>query len=284
VPPHVHRGLLRLYLIVAVPWVAWFGYIAYKANVSLNYEFSQGREFGRLLGILDDADPATPQTPATRYARHELGAMALVWDAKTNDEISEHIVKAIELNDARLTSAIYALLAGAAPALLYPVFLWVLAGFSKPAPITNDARPGQQFGGVSPQRQLDPKPKPIREPNTLPHGPRGSRTDLMAVWLVRAMVVCLFVLYGTALRSAEFQPSILNLIKGFLTGVLVIGLSLLIGRLGPVLNEQSRGRWAATEVSLGTISEAICPIFWSRLMRFRGLRGIRDQPAQGAPA
>jgi hypothetical protein len=26
VPPHVRRGLLRLYLAVATPWVAWFGY------------------------------------------------------------------------------------------------------------------------------------------------------------------------------------------------------------------------------------------------------------------
>jgi hypothetical protein len=150
-PEHLRRGLLRLYLVVAVPWVVWFGYITYKANVSLSYNFSQLREFGGLSAILDDADPAIPQTPETRYARHELVVMALVWGAKTNDEISEHIFKAIELNDARLTTAIYALIAGLAPPLLYPIFLWVLAAFRHSEPITSEPRPAQEVEDGSPQ-------------------------------------------------------------------------------------------------------------------------------------
>jgi hypothetical protein len=29
VPRHIRRGLIRLYLVVAIPWIAWFGYKAY---------------------------------------------------------------------------------------------------------------------------------------------------------------------------------------------------------------------------------------------------------------
>jgi len=29
VPRHIRRGLIRLYILVAVPWIAWFGYMAY---------------------------------------------------------------------------------------------------------------------------------------------------------------------------------------------------------------------------------------------------------------
>jgi hypothetical protein len=31
VSPHVRRGLLRLYIAITIPWVAWFGYVAYGA-------------------------------------------------------------------------------------------------------------------------------------------------------------------------------------------------------------------------------------------------------------
>jgi hypothetical protein len=223
-PSHIRRGLIRLYVILLIPWVGWFGYMACRANASLNSNFSQAREFGRLSIILDDADPATPQTPATRYARHELGFMASVWDAKTNDEIGEHIEAAIEYSEVRLTMAIYALLGGAAPPLLYPVFVWAVAGFRKPASTSNDAP------CTSPEREASRKPPPIREPNAAP--PHDHREGLTKIWLVRATVVCLFVLNGIALRSPELHPSIPTLIKGFIAGLMAIGLSLLIGRLG----------------------------------------------------
>jgi hypothetical protein len=29
VPRHIRRGLIRLYLVVAIPWIAWFGYMTY---------------------------------------------------------------------------------------------------------------------------------------------------------------------------------------------------------------------------------------------------------------
>ena len=54
----------------------------------------------------------------------------------------------------------------------------------------------------------------------------------MMIWFVRAMVICLFVFYGTALRSPQLQPTVPNLIAGFFTGLMMIGFSLLIGRIG----------------------------------------------------
>jgi hypothetical protein len=32
VPRHIRRGLIRLYLVVAVPWIAWFGYKTYTST------------------------------------------------------------------------------------------------------------------------------------------------------------------------------------------------------------------------------------------------------------
>ena len=32
VPPHVRKGLLRLYVAIAVPWVAWVGYKIHDAR------------------------------------------------------------------------------------------------------------------------------------------------------------------------------------------------------------------------------------------------------------
>jgi hypothetical protein len=34
VPPHVRRGLQRLYVAIAIPWVAWFSYAAYESHSS----------------------------------------------------------------------------------------------------------------------------------------------------------------------------------------------------------------------------------------------------------
>lgn len=39
VPRHIRRGLIRLYIAVAVPWVAWFGYMA-SASTYRSREFA----------------------------------------------------------------------------------------------------------------------------------------------------------------------------------------------------------------------------------------------------
>jgi hypothetical protein len=69
------------------------------------------------------------------------------------------------------------------------------------------------------------------------------------IWLVRAMVVCLFVFYGTALRSQQLQPTVPNLIAGFFTGLMMIGFSLLIGRIGRTI----RAKWPGGAKRAGNV-------------------------------
>jgi hypothetical protein len=134
VPHHIRRGLIRVYVALLIPWVAWFGYAAHEADISVNFAFSQLREFGRLSAMIEEAKTAA----TVEHARRELGLMAMTWGhAKTQVEINHNIDEAVERDTDRLTTAIYALLAGVAPPLLYPIFLWLLAGFRKSAPDAN---------------------------------------------------------------------------------------------------------------------------------------------------
>lgn len=145
VPHNIRRGLLRLYVILLIPWAAWFSYTAYTANRNLVFDFDQGKEWARLDGMLEDnVGKGNPNgAEIIGYARRELGLMAEVWDAHhSTDEISTHIDESIGQNTSRLTNSIYALLAAIAPPFLYPIFLWVVAGFRKTKPISNE-RPAQ---------------------------------------------------------------------------------------------------------------------------------------------
>ena len=118
--------------------------MAYEANASINYDYSQYREFGRLSAEFHESkDPGS-----VREARLGLEVMAAArdiggdWNEKTVHEMNEvvnkigkYIDEEVNHDSTRLTNAIYALLAAAAPPLLYPIFLWLLAGFRKSAPI-----------------------------------------------------------------------------------------------------------------------------------------------------
>ncbi len=143
VPPHIRRGLIRLYVIVFVPWVAWFGHTVYKANHSMTYDFSQLKEFGQYEGQLydfyqmNDVDKKRNEF-VRKQATSGLELLGGNWDARTHDEISERINASIDRSRDRLTTAIYALLAGAILPFLYPFFLWVVAGFRKSTPDTSD--------------------------------------------------------------------------------------------------------------------------------------------------
>ena len=135
VPHYVRRGLIRLYVVAFIPWTIWFGYDAYKANSAIRFETSQHKEYLRLLDYLDDHTETEFAQAHMRYARRELGLIASNWgDATTHDEILKRITKALETDRDRLATAIYALLAGVALPLLYPIFVWVLAGFRKSGP------------------------------------------------------------------------------------------------------------------------------------------------------
>jgi hypothetical protein len=52
------------------------------------------------------------------------------------------------------------------------------------------------------------------------------------VWLIRGIAVGLFVLYGPLLRPQSHDPLSMKLLTGFLTGLFVIGVAALIGKLG----------------------------------------------------
>ncbi len=149
VPRHIRRGLIRLYVIVLIPWIAWFGYTAYRANASINYDYSQLREFGRLSAVFNESkDPAS-----IRDARLGLELLSATWTTEGDwnektlhemdeviNEIGKQIDEAVDYNSARFTTAIYALLAGVAPPLLYPIFLWLLVGFRKSPLVTSEAQ------------------------------------------------------------------------------------------------------------------------------------------------
>ena len=148
VPPHIRRGLIRLYLILIIPWVIWSGYTAYEANKGLAIRNSLLDEFlNYSYEMLDDK--TTPLSAFERRrienARSALGRMASLWDPRptTNDEIEERINKDRSYLTNRLTTSIYAMLAAAMPLLLYPIFLWILAGFQKLTPDPSEVqRPG----------------------------------------------------------------------------------------------------------------------------------------------
>jgi hypothetical protein len=132
VPPHIRTGLIRLYLVLTIPWLIWNGYAAYKAYNSLTFDYSIREDFVRLSATLDES-LRDPKTPATRIAevRRELGVMASTWDANTIDEIEKRIEESIDHNTRSFTFAIYAILGAVTAPLLYPIFLWILAGFRK---------------------------------------------------------------------------------------------------------------------------------------------------------
>jgi hypothetical protein len=128
VPHHIRRGLLTLYVILVVPWTIWFGYVAYNAHATINFDLSQSENVSSLLDQLNDpTELANRETAASELARFRS-----VWKARTNDEINERIWEALQLNGGRLTIAIYAALAGIVPIILYPIgvmIVWLCSWF-----------------------------------------------------------------------------------------------------------------------------------------------------------
>jgi hypothetical protein len=124
-PPHIHGGLVRLYAILFIPWILYFGYAIYEENAHLDFNGDQPKRVD--LWVLQvDSDPIRAD-----YAIYWARGMIIDWKVTGYDDISELINEERERTSDRLTVAIYALLAGIAPAMLYPLFLWVVAGFRK---------------------------------------------------------------------------------------------------------------------------------------------------------
>jgi hypothetical protein len=131
VPRHVRKGLTRAYAVIAIPWVIWFGYSAYNEYASYNSMTSQIRKLFKLEERLEDPTISQGQR---ENIRETLAKMATDWDVKNQDDVADRMLDYRDENIGnRFTMAIYAVLAALIPPLLYPIFIWVLAGFRKPA-------------------------------------------------------------------------------------------------------------------------------------------------------
>jgi hypothetical protein len=127
VPPHLRRGLLRLYIAINLPWIAWFGYELYDAN----RQYQSARGFLKI--VWNDRLIGRP----TAYDEPEL----LEW--ATDQE-------------RRRTLAIRALpvMPAGAP-ILYLFVVWVITGFRKSEPHTTETPRTRGLGISSPTSVWD---------------------------------------------------------------------------------------------------------------------------------
>jgi hypothetical protein len=121
---HIRRGLLRLYLVVLVPWIAWWAYDAYSIRRSIHYNQAQIDRVLKYESRLQDS-------PTDRSALEELSLMRTVWEANSNDELKTRIMEERDKGFDEIDKPIFALLGAAFPVLLMPFGLWIAAGFSK---------------------------------------------------------------------------------------------------------------------------------------------------------
>lgn len=137
VPRHVRKGLTRVYAVIAIPWEIWFGYSAYKEYARYNAMTSRLDALFKLEERL--RDPTISQGQRENISER-LAQMASDWDAKDQNETADHMLDYRDHDIGnRFTIAIYALLAALIPPLLYPIFIWVLAGFRRSQPASTKA-------------------------------------------------------------------------------------------------------------------------------------------------
>jgi hypothetical protein len=73
---------------------------------------------------------ASPQAKA--YARSDLVVPMTVREAKSLDDLRQKIQRNIDTTSDRLNRMIHFFLDGFVPLLLYPIAIWVYAGFREP--------------------------------------------------------------------------------------------------------------------------------------------------------
>jgi hypothetical protein len=129
IPNNIRLGLVRLYAVLFVPWAIWFGYTAYEMPRNIRFDRSQLREYYQLTETLNDRDaPPAKRESARRYLSEIHSNYE---DHYTNDELEKRIWRKVDESEARLTTAVYAVLAGLILPMLYPIVVWVLSGFRK---------------------------------------------------------------------------------------------------------------------------------------------------------
>jgi hypothetical protein len=120
IPKHIRKGLLRLYLVLTVIWVAAFGYIAYHANANSEQFAHRAWEWNQ------KADQAA-KDPAEASFERRFGGEGFY--GQTAAEMSGWSEKESERRD----FAFYMLpLLPVGLPVLYLVVVWITAGFRKP--------------------------------------------------------------------------------------------------------------------------------------------------------
>jgi hypothetical protein len=123
----IKRGLRRLYLTILLPWTVWFGYQVYVNSHTINFYVSQFHEVVRYSSWLQDDQ--TQNEARLRLAHNELAVKYATYGGQTIDELYQNIGSLIEEKRNLLTNDVYVTLFGFVPLLLYPISLWVVAGF-----------------------------------------------------------------------------------------------------------------------------------------------------------
>jgi hypothetical protein len=122
-PDHLRRGLFRLYVAVTIPWVAWFGYMAFDADQQAKRAQIRSTE---LLRQMERSQNDSVAAQAQKTVEGLLGS--------TYQEDFEDDIKLRDEQTARRKIAVYALPAVplGGPLLCF-VVVWVVAGFRKPS-------------------------------------------------------------------------------------------------------------------------------------------------------
>lgn len=133
VPRHIRKGIIRLYLLTAVPWLLYFGYVAIDADREYRRAFKQfGMRYAELIIAQRHAlEPPRAEKPITSKPRGilDLDEVLTVDDAKLN---LERVANKSGTQKQRRDFALSVLpLLPVGEPIIFLAILWVVAGFRK---------------------------------------------------------------------------------------------------------------------------------------------------------
>jgi uncharacterized membrane protein (DUF485 family) len=132
VPNNIRRGLIRLYIVLVVPWVIWFGYAAHAQNAQITFDYTQSEKAYRSLAWLNGewrSNDVDADLQHKKAAIAELEVQRRTWGASTNEDLIKRIKEETETDRPLLDFTIYKVLVAIIVLPLYPVFVWLIAGF-----------------------------------------------------------------------------------------------------------------------------------------------------------
>lgn len=116
-PAHVRKGLRRLYILLTVPWLVISGYIAYTANLEAR------RSHGWAVVWMDE------QAKVVRKLGHDAAMRQEDYTSRIEMHLDEYRAARQLRNRALMALPVVPL----GLPLLWIAYLWVAAGFQKPA-------------------------------------------------------------------------------------------------------------------------------------------------------